>query len=116
MHLHGLDDFSQTGCKLAMYTTVGMPHVVSVVVLLMTLYAMRSLRKGSADAADEFVRSKLAWLVLLLFALEGATGMVPAMFTDLGRDGKSCGRVEGMSIVSMTVKPFEFLGAAHIMP
>ena len=30
LHLHGLDDYSQSGCKIAMYTTVMMKDVLDL--------------------------------------------------------------------------------------
>jgi len=99
LHLHGLDDYSQSGCKIAMYTTIGMPHVLSFLVTLIAFLGMRNITKGGAMAAadDIFIRSRLGWVFLFLFALEGVTGMVPAIYTDLAEDKLGCGLTQGIA-------------------
>ena len=99
-HAHGLNDFSQSGCKLAMYTAVGMPHVVTFLVLMTVIYALFVMKRGSSEDADSWVRNKFGWLVVFLFAFEGATGMVPAIYTDVAHDYSECGQTAGLSIVS----------------
>lgn len=98
LHLHGLDDYSQSGCKIAMYTTVGMPHVVSFIVTLIAFLGMRIITRGGAVAVadDVAIRSRLGWILLFLSALEGATGMVPAIYTDLADDKSRCGLTHGI--------------------
>jgi hypothetical protein len=98
LHVFGLNHYTQTACKLAVFTTVGAPHVVSFLVLLTLVYASRALRAGDARNADEWVRSRLGWIVLFLFALEGATGMAPAIYADASVDAASCGQAQGMDM------------------
>ena len=46
-------------------------------------------------------RSRLGWILLFLSALEGATGMVPAIYTDLADDKSRCGLTHGIGYVSI---------------
>jgi hypothetical protein len=60
LHAHGLNDFTQTGCKLAMFTMVGIPHVVSFLVLLSVICASKTLMSTDAAAqVDNGVRKRI---------------------------------------------------------
>ena len=50
--------------------------------MLSALWAIRSEAASFSDL-DALVRRHIAWGLLAVFAVEGAAGMVPAMYIDL---------------------------------
>ena len=51
------------------------------------------------------------WILLVLFAVEGFFGMIPAIYTDLSPDGFGCGLARGTNLVK---KEFRFAGSPFI--
>ena len=82
LQIFGIQHASQSGCKLVAYTEYGIRHVEIVVLSLLVLYVWLAMRRQYD--LDDKIRSNLAWLLLSLLAIEGVTGMVPAMYTDIG--------------------------------
>lgn len=92
---------SQAGCKLMSYTIIGMSHVVTFLVGCLVFYSWfgaglcpsslvcKNLAINFGDL-DNGLRRHLGWFLLFIFALEGVTGLVPAIYMDVTSDGKSC--------------------------
>jgi len=74
--------YTQTGCKLMFYTEYGTRHVISVLVVSAYLYAHLGLRHGF-QSIDRKLKDWFGWSVLLLLAIQGLFGMVPAMYVDV---------------------------------
>ena len=91
-------DVSQTGCKLSAFTNVGMANVVSYTTVCLVPYAFMAQRLGPTSV-DSFIRRHLGWIILGVFALEGATGMVPAIYMDLDDLGIHCNATQGIPVV-----------------
>lgn len=89
---------TQTGCKLAAFTTVGMTNVISYLVVGLVVYAYFARRVG-LNVVDGVVRRQFAWVLLGLFALEGVTGMVPAIYTDIDEYFWECNATQSIHVV-----------------
>jgi len=80
---------TQTECKIMAFTTIGTTNVIGFILVCLVMYAWigaRSSKWSHADI-DRALRRHLGWFVLFVFALEGATGMAPAIYTDIGQPG-----------------------------
>ena len=112
VHGHGIA--SQSGCKLIAYTTTGMAHAISYLLLALVIYAYKGM--NAADFRYNFmpkmgtfqnlyqiqlfvynfsyldggIKKNAGWIVCCLFALEGVFGMVPAIHMDVASDGSKC--------------------------
>ena len=79
---------SQTACKMMAYTSIGTINVIGFLLIALALYAWIGVKSKaySHSDIDRVLRRHLGWFVLFLFALEGVTGMAPAIYTDTGTD------------------------------
>ena len=78
---------SETGCKLVSYTQIGMTHVISYLILALTLYAYFALKNSDFKKLDAVIQKNLGWIFCGIFAFEGIFGMVPAIFMSVSTDG-----------------------------
>ena len=69
---HGVSSFSQSGCKLLFFTDYGMRHVITFLVCCFFAWAYLVLfHRFEPDNLDGKMRGNVAWLILLLLAIEG---------------------------------------------
>ncbi len=114
LHGHAFPAPSQTGCKLSAFTTAGMSHVVTYVncALLLSAWVVASPSSSATFASvDSAARRHFPWMLLLLLAVEGVTGMVPAMYMDLAPNGKECDATRSMPLVSINEKIYQILNS-----
>ena len=52
---------------------------------------------------DGFVRKHMAWFLLAIFSIEGATGMVPAIYMDISTNGLTCNATQSLSMVRIDI-------------
>ena len=96
---------SQTACKLMNYTSVGMLNVVGFLLVCLVMYAWTGSRNGNKfDQLDTRLRRHAGWLVLFLFALEGAAGIAPAIYSDVGSEGS--GQCMSTPTISLTLDEY----------
>jgi len=79
---HGVFFYSQTGCKLMFFTEYGGRHVISFLVVSLYIYLHIGMRFGF-ESIDRKLRDNVGWMVVLIMAVEGLFGMVPAMYVDV---------------------------------
>ena len=89
---------TQTACKLAALTQTGMSHVVSYILLLIILYQYLAMKWNDVAWLNGQIRKNLGWIVCLIFALEGAFGMVPSIYTEASKGGQSCNSTQSFSM------------------
>ena len=66
------------------YTTYGMRHVILAVVISLLIYAWLITRHNfNQEQLDKRIRSNIAWLILLSFAIEAIFGIAVAVYVDI---------------------------------
>ena len=82
---HGITSYyTQSSCKLMHYTTYGMRHVILAVVISLLIYAWLITRHNfNQEQLDKRIRSNIAWLILLSFAIEAIFGIAVAVYVDI---------------------------------
>lgn len=106
---HSVYHFSQSGCKLLFFTDYGMRHVITFLVSSLFVYSYLILfHSFDTESLDRRMRNNVAWLILLLFAIEGLFGITAAVYVDMGYVGPQ-------KIPSCVWSPTMSLTASHIV-
>ncbi len=80
-----------------------MSHVITYLlcgILLLARAAVYSSNGAGFSQIDSRVRRGFPWILLGLFAFEGVTGMAPAIYMDLGTNGKECNATQSMPLTA----------------
>ncbi len=81
-----------------------MSHVVTYLLCALLLLARFAVNGSGFAQMDSKVRRFFPGILLAIFALEGAAGMAPAIYMDLGWNGKECNATQSMSLASEKLK------------
>lgn len=106
---HKIFNYSQTGCKMLFYTEYGTRHVITFLLVGLLAYGHYGLHHGFESLDGKLRTAGMGWLLLLLMAVQGLFGMVPAMYVDLSPDRLSCGWTYSMSLTLGQVVSMELI-------
>merc|ERR1712168_47737 len=95
---HNVFSYTQTGCKLLFYTEYGTRHVITALLLGLFTYCHYGLHHGFESIDGKLNTAGWGWLLLMVAAVQGLFGMVPAMYVDLSQDRLSCSWTYSMSL------------------
>ncbi|XP_040563587.1 uncharacterized protein [Lepeophtheirus salmonis] len=89
LDVHGLKSVSQTSCKLVSFTEFGLRHVNVFLIMCLVAYAYYSMTMDK-EYLDQKLKKGFPWLIMSCFVVEGATGMIPAIYSDVSPRYVSC--------------------------